>query len=91
MNERLKVDLYRSVGIAESNEFSTIGLQPEEVRDLLKEADKADRRLALLKDIAAWYRDTANAHYRYLPLDLLDRLEKELADEDSEGGIQNDT
>ena len=38
----------------------------------------ASRRLTLLRDIATWYSDTANAHFRYLPIELVERLEKEL-------------
>ena len=42
--------------------------------------DIADRRLALLREIADWYSATANAGFRYLPLDIVERLEDELAD-----------
>ena len=39
---------------------------------------ESDRRLELLKDLAIWYSDTANVHFRYLTIELVERLEKEL-------------
>ena len=41
----------------------------------------ADKRLELLRDLAAWYRDTTNVSFRFLPIDLVERLEEELGDE----------
>ncbi len=52
------------------------------VIELLQKRDEAKaesaQRLVLLRDLAAWYSDTANAHFRYLPIGLVERLEEEL-------------
>ena len=41
-------------------------------------SDTADRRLELLREIGEWYRETCGGQYRFIPTELLEKLEKEL-------------
>ena len=56
------------------------GLEDYYYQWMNKYKDDADRRRELIRDLAAWYSDTANVSYRFLPIEMVERLEEELAD-----------